>query len=342
MKVAINYKAQEGPWGGGNFFVLSLTRRLQEAGHQVVNHLGDPDLDFILLIDPRVRSPNVTFGMGAILRHRLRHPHALVIHRINECDERKNTHHMNSMLARANYGADHTVFVGSWLLELPVWRSRPNPERSVILNGSDPTLYHPRGYRPWNGREPLRLVTHHWGGHWMKGFDVYQRLDQMMGEAAWRDRIQFTYIGNLPAGFRFINARHEPPCAGAALAERLRAHHVYVTGSRNEPGGNHQNEGALCGLPLIYRMSGCLPEYCAGFGLGFDPPEFEAVLSRMMAEYAEWVPRMAGYPHDADRTAREWLALLERLDGRREALAVRRGERRNPWLFWRNQLAWFP
>ena len=54
-----------------------------------------------------------------------------------------------------------------------------------------------------------------------------------------------------------------------ALAAELKRHHAYVTGSMNEPGGNHQNEGALCGLPLLYRRSGCMPEYCAGFGIDF-------------------------------------------------------------------------
>ena len=24
----------------------------------------------------------------------------------------------------------------------------------------------------------LKIVTHHWSGNWMKGFDIYEKLDQ--------------------------------------------------------------------------------------------------------------------------------------------------------------------
>ena len=30
----------------------------------------------------------------------------------------------------------------------------------------------------WKKGEPLRIVTHHWGNNYNKGFDVYQYLDK--------------------------------------------------------------------------------------------------------------------------------------------------------------------
>ena len=49
---------------------------------------------------------------------------------------------------------------------------------------------------------------------------------------------------------------------GKELANELRKHDIYITGSKNEPSGNHHMEGALCGLPILYVNSGALPEYC--------------------------------------------------------------------------------
>ena len=115
----------------------------------------------------------------------------------------------------------------------------------------------------------------------MKGADIYTMLDELMGTKRWRGRLSFTYIGNLPKTVYFKNATHIPPLDGEPLADALRGHHAYVTGSINEPGGNHQNEGALCGLPLLYRDSGCMPEYCSGFGVAFSGrDDFEAGLIR--------------------------------------------------------------
>lgn len=339
MKIAINFRIQDGPWGGGNRFVTALIAALRARGDIVCHSLCDPDIDLILLMDPRWRHPSVTFTPGAILRYLLFiNPRTLVVHRINECDERKNTRNMNPLLRRANYCADHAVFVGSWLKDLPLWQNRLGARYSVITNGADTHIFNPRDWQRWNGKGVLKLVTHHWGGNWMKGFDIYQRLDKMLAEPAWRGRIEFTYVGNLPQGFVFRNARHVPPLDGEALAAELRSHHAYVTASINEPGGNHQNEGALCGLPLLYSRSGCLPEYCEGFGVSFDETDFEASLQQLIEKYDSLASAMPAYPHTAERTCANYLKLFDKLIKSRNQILASRRLWRNPWLVLRNQL----
>ena len=99
MKVAIGMRPYVGAWGGGNRFVAALTEALAASGHTVVHMLDDADIDIILLIDCRTRSPNVSFGAGAILRYlAVRNPAALAVHRVNECDERKGERFINHKL----------------------------------------------------------------------------------------------------------------------------------------------------------------------------------------------------------------------------------------------------
>jgi hypothetical protein len=339
MKLAIGYRIQQGPWGGGNRFAQSLSHALISAGHSVVFDLQDPDIDLILLTDPRPRSPSVSFSAGAILVYlTFKNSTALVIHRINECDERKGTKFMNAALVRANWCADFTVFVGSWLTDLPVWKKHLRTPYSVILNGADSSVFNTEGFQPWHGSGPLRLVTHHWGGNWMKGFDIYQHIDRMLAEPTWKERLEFTYIGNLPAGFRFQNARHIAPLNGIALAAEIKRHHAYITASINEPGGNHQNEAGACGLPLLYRRSGCLPEYCAGFGISFDENDFESALAEMFGTYANLIPAMENWPHLSPRTCAEYIQLFESLVQQRKTILSKRHLWRNPWLMLRNQI----
>lgn len=337
MKVAIGSRPYDGPWGGGNRFVVALAKALRQEGYAIVYDLADADIDIILLTEPRVRSPNVCFGAGAIQRYLMRGNHsAIVVHRINECDERKGTRHMNALLSRANHVADHTVFIGSWLRDLNVWRRES--ESSVILNGADEAIFHSGPTPPWGGREPLRLVTHHWGGNRMKGFDVYETIDRMLGVPEWHGRLDFTYLGNLPTGFTFTNARYLKPLEGTALAEALARHHVYVTGSINEPAGMHHIEGAMCGLPLLYRRSGALPEYCDGFGIGFDGPDFEVALRRMIIDYSHWKERMPQYENTAQSMCRSYIDLFADLLSRRPEILGRRRLWRDPWVVARNQI----
>lgn len=342
MKVAINYQVQDGPWGGGNRFVANLVNALQARGDRVTKSLDFDDIDIVLMIDPRRRNPATTFGPGAIMRHLARrNPKAIAIHRINECDERKGTRGMNERLKRANYAADHTVFVAEWLRrDLAVWQDVPAKRSSVILNGADSQTFHPRGHVPWDGSEPVRLVTHHWGANRMKGFDIYERIDAMLAEPHWRERIAFTYIGNLPNGFRFTNTHHIGPLDGDALADALRSSHVYVTASMFEPGSNHQNEGALCGLPILFRESGALPEYCEGFGLSFVPETFEGTLEQMLVEYREWQLRMAAYPHVASRVTDSYIALFDQLLARRDEIVAARNLRRDMLRYTFSQIAY--
>jgi len=318
---------QLGPYGGGNAFVKNLSKSLTELGHDVRFDLLDSDLDFIIITDPRTRSPNVAFGAGETLDYLRRYQRTLVIHRINECDERKGTSTMNMRLRAANYCADHTVFVGSWLKDLDLMFREKGRSSSVILNGVDTSLFNSHGYSTWDGVEPLRLVTHHWGNSWNKGFDVYQRLDLLLDSEQWRRKIDFTFVGNLPAGFSFRYARHIPPLKGFKLAQELRSHHVYLTASINEPGGNHQVEGGACGLPLLYRNSGCMPEYCEGFGVMFDGENIEAALIEIINRYIDYQRLMITFPHTWENRFSEWLALFDWLELRREKLIADRRRR---------------
>ena len=54
------------------------------------------------------------------------------------------------------------------------------------------------------------------------------------------------------------------------LADIIKENNIYLTASLIEPGGNHQNEGLNCGLPVLYLNSGCMEEYCKGYGLDYE------------------------------------------------------------------------
>jgi hypothetical protein len=342
MRISIGIKPISGPWGGGNQFGKILVSYLEKQGHKVSFDLRSPDLDIVFLFSPNPKG-SVTGYTDKEIFHYLRRVNssALVVHRVNECDERKGTSGVNAMLRRGNLCADVTVFVSDWLRRLHLSRGWPCRDNRVILNGSDNRVFHSVGHSRWNEQEPLRLVTHHWGVSWNKGFDIYQRLDKMMADERWKDKIEFSYIGNLPSDFQFENANYYPPCSGKELADLLRNHHVYVTASRFEPGSNHQNEGALCGLPLLYIEHTSMPEYCKGFGVGFIPEEFEENLSLMMSEYDSWVQKMTDYPNHAERMCEEYLALFKESLAQRDALLSARRFYKYPyWRFLRRIDRW--
>jgi hypothetical protein len=314
IKIALGYKEVNGPWGGGNRFIRSLKDTLTENNFVCRSNLKDKDIAIILLTDPRFRSPLVNFSIAEIIFYKVFiNPKVIIVHRVNECDERKNTNFMNYLLINANWCADFTVFVGSWLIDLNCWKKNIRTPYKTILNGADKNVFNSIGYKKWNDAKPLKLVTHHWGGNWMKGFDVYKKIDEMLNDKYWRSRISFTYIGNLPKGFLFKNVKYRKPLNDLKLAAELKKHHVYLTASINEPGGNHQNEGAMCGLPLLYRDSGCLPEYCNGYGIMFNSENFISSLNQMRKDYKLYIDKMKKYPNNFHFTSLQYIDLFNNL-----------------------------
>lgn len=325
MKVAIGAKIQNGPWGGGNQFANSLNNYLLQRGVNVVFDLKSKDVDIILLTEPRSNLKISAFSDIDIIKYLMNiNKNAIVVHRINECDERKGTKMVNELLSLSNRCADYTVFISNWLRE-KLENQRPFSKKySVVLNGADTNIFNNKKYIKWNKNEKIKIVTHHWGGNWMKGFDVYKHLDNLLGMQPYKDMMSFTYIGYLPNGFEFNNSTYIQPLSNNELAHCLSQHHIYLTGSQNEPAGMHHIEGALCGLPILYRNSGALPEYCNGYGVMFDSTDFEEKLWEIRAKYDFLVNRMKSYPYTADEMCKSYYDLFLQLLDQQEQLISQR------------------
>ena len=119
MKISLGSKIFTGPWGGGNNFIKNLSEYLRNNDFEVYYDLREKDLDFILLTDPRVESESACFNHIDIFNYIKKiNKNAIVIHRVNECDERKKTKGVNNQIVYANNYTDHTVFISGWLKNL--------------------------------------------------------------------------------------------------------------------------------------------------------------------------------------------------------------------------------
>ena len=159
MKVSIGTKIQEGPWGGGNLFAINLRDYLIKEGHKVVTNLNDDDIDIILITEPRIESSTSTISiLEARLYKFLVNKNVKLVHRINECDERKNTNYVNKKMIRVSYFSDFTVFVSTWISNLYKNQGIKSINTGVILSGSDTEIFNNRcNYKTF------KLVAHQLG-----------------------------------------------------------------------------------------------------------------------------------------------------------------------------------
>tara|TARA_Y100000389_G_scaffold191192_1_gene216958 strand:+ start:365 stop:1459 length:1095 start_codon:yes stop_codon:yes gene_type:complete len=309
MKVSIGSKIIDGPYGGGNTFVLNLKKYLEDNDHSVIDNLEEDDIDIILLINPLRFSEISTFDHFDIYKYLNEvNNKAIVVQRINECDERKNTRNVNKQIMLANKISDFTIYVSSWLDELYRSHGLNSNERLVVKSGSDSKIFNQQDKNKWDGKSKFSLVTHHWSSNWMKGFDTYSFIDKMLNEKRFSDLFSFTYIGNIPKNFIFNNTKVISPLSGENLATELKKYDGYITGSINEPSGNHHIEAGLCGLPILYFESGGIPEYANEYGLSFsDPESLEEKIYEFISNYDQHYKNLKYFPYVSTKMCEDYL-----------------------------------
>ena len=253
MRILINRKPVDGPWGGGNLFVKAFCQYFRSIGHEVV-HDFQKDVDVIFMQDPRYSDLGIS--INEIAKYKQMNPRVGLIHRVNECDARKGTTDMDFLLRECSKITDLTVFVSKWMENYHKALGWHCSKTSVVYNGVDLDHFKKRD-KIKNGK--INIVTHHWSDNPLKGADVYKFLDDFVGENP--EEYTFTYIGR--SGIEFKNSNLISPLYGKSLGEELSKYDVYVSGSKYDPGPNHIIESIACKIPtLCHSQGGGSVEFC--------------------------------------------------------------------------------
>ena len=245
MKILINRKPVDGPWGGGNLLVRAMYEILPDMGHQVVDAFHS-DIDAIFMHDPR--PGNTGISINEILSYKSMKKDTKIINRVNECDARKGTNDIDSLLRQCSEYTDTTIFVSDWIKRYHIDKGWNCENSSVIYNGVN-TDHFKESEKIKNGK--INIDTHHWSDNAMKGFDVYDHLDRFVKE---NKEFTFTYIGRHRGTFK--NTKIIEPLFGESLGRELSKYDVYISGSRYDPGPNHILESISCNIPTFSHIDG--------------------------------------------------------------------------------------
>lgn len=278
-----------------------------------VQYSLSPTPDVVFVIDPRMDHPKKKFGLEELRAFRKKRPEVPILHRINECDQRKGTDFMDELLRQTSELCDHTVFIAEWLRDYFIERwFDPARPHSCIYNGADPVIYHPYGAVAPNPDRPLKIVTHHWSDNELKGFDVYEKVDHLISDGK-LPGFSLRVIGRWPKSIRWRSAELIGPMTGKPLAQKLRECHIYLTASRWEPCGMHHVEGAQCGLPLVYHEEGGgIVEAGLKYGIGYRDDPSEA-LKQMASRLPEFRNKLFRAIPSGDRMAMDYADLCQYL-----------------------------
>ncbi|OGS36744.1 MAG: hypothetical protein A2293_06845 [Elusimicrobia bacterium RIFOXYB2_FULL_49_7] len=279
MKICIWYSLTDGPWGGSNNFLGSLSGELLRQGHDVV-HVPAPDCDAVLVnsftcgFDSKL-SPGMVFevrqnGISSwkgkaipspvlkIFFNKRKGP--AIVHRCDGVTALYGRHDNSDKLQFAiNSFTDRTVFQSEFSKKSFARFGIAPVHSSTIFNGVDTSLFYP-------GREAggldgaLRAVAVSWSSNPKKGFSYLSSLAQVKG-------IKLTFIGNWCKDYPAENIKIIQPLKKDEMARALREQNVFVHAAQNDPCSNALIEGLASGLPVIYHPSGGNAELAGAYGV---------------------------------------------------------------------------
>lgn len=290
--IFFSFKPTGGNFGGGAFFVTNMIDYLKKRNHKITFEL-EKGIDIIFITDPRKdkKGKNKKYSVDDFIKYKKNNPNVKIIHRINECEsKREKTIGIDNLIIKTMKIADRIIFITNWLQEYYIEKYKISTTNcSVIINGCNQNFFFPEQHRNFkiiNQDTKVKLITHHWSSNYLKGFEIYNKIDEYLEKHS--NEFALTFVGNYNQNYTPRNINLLPPSCDMELANILRNHDIYLTASQNEPCGMHQLEGMSCGMPILYREgSGGIKETCGNAGLEFsDFNDFLEKLQLIKNEYS--------------------------------------------------------
>lgn len=290
-KVFFTFEPKGGSFGGGAFFVSNMIEYLKNRGYKITFTL-EKGIDFIFITDPRKgkKGSSKSYSVDDIIKYKKQNPKVKILHRINECEtKREKSIGIDKLLLKTMKIADRIVFITQWLQDYFVKKYNISTKNcSIVVNGCNPNFFFPKkenNKKIIEETTKVKLITHHWSSNYLKGFEIYNKIDEYLGKHP--DEFALTFVGNYNENYTPKNITVLSPECDMRLGNILREHDIYLTASQNEPCGMHQLEGMSCGMPILYREgSGGIKETCGTAGLEFsDFDDFLEKLQQIKKEY---------------------------------------------------------
>ncbi|MBI2086877.1 MAG: glycosyltransferase family 4 protein [Candidatus Zambryskibacteria bacterium] len=278
-EITIFHKFQKPPYGGGNQFLLALTKELKSRGYDVGNNTLGKNTKAGLF-------NSFEFNKEKMKRYRRKYATRMLqrlagpigVYRGENIEIDKDLWALNSEYA------DATVFISEWSYNKYKEIGLIFKEPHVILNASDPDIFHRQGrIAPPDGKRKVKLIATAWSDNPRKGGPLLSWLDKHLDHT----KYELTFVGRTKVEFK--GAKVIAPVPSEELAEILRQHDIYIAPSLDDPCSNALVEALTCGLPAVFVRSGGHPELVKDAGVGFSNEE-EALkaIDTVAANYKEY------------------------------------------------------
>ena len=301
MNVYFNRRPIAGPWGGGTKVLSAIVDECLISGHDIFfeeDIVSQKHIDVLFCKDPR---QNFTTGLIQFLNSKKNHSKSKLIQRIGDLG----THgkpELLELVKESSQFSDILVFPSKWARDY----LGSNKQSCIISNAPLTKFLSPKVNKLFS--EKIKIVSHHWSSNFLKGFDVYKKLDDYCSI----NNASFCFIGRKPENIALTN--YVLPQDIDGLINTLPKHDIYITASKQEAGANHVLEAMALGLPVLYHKDGgSINEYCKDFGIQYENFEELIYILENKKELLQNIANNMSYTRSSIDMAKEYVDLFETL-----------------------------
>jgi len=301
IRVFINYKTTDRPWGGSNSFLSVLRKYFADSENiELMNNLNE-DCD-IMFLNTAYSAPGRYISIRQVrMFHRygstnyfkyafklFKRRQSKIVLRLDglrrfyaETSEVKGD---KIQLDLIKY-ADAIVFQSKEsLTQFEKMIGKIPVPHYVVHNGVSQEIFNINGKEYWNKKDKLKIFTTSWSKNPMKGFGDIARLSNF-------DKVIVNFVGNWPAGMDPEKVNIKPAMSQLLLAEEYKRNDLFFFPSRNEACPNVVFEALSSGLPVIYHPSGGTPEIASRYGVK-QKEDLHATLDEVADRYDVLIERI--------------------------------------------------
>jgi len=245
-----------GPCGGGN---------------QFLNGLKDEFIKKNIYTNNINKATIVLFNSHHKLNHikyiKSNYPNIKIFHRIDGLHQlwRKNGKETDNIIKTfANNYADGVIFQSKWSEE--IFKKHDiliNKKTTIIPNAALNNVFKKRTKKM---NDKIELITTCWSPGSHKGIEFYMFLDENLDF----NKFNYTYIGQIPTGYKFKNINHLKPMDKNELSLYLQKSDIFISGVKIDAASNSITEALTSGLPVLYFDAGGNKEIVKKGGIGFN------------------------------------------------------------------------
>ncbi len=251
FKIFINYEPINGPYGGGNQFVINLVEFIKiNFSNIIITFNLEDDIDIYFIIDIRKGSYK-KYAFNEIVNHKKhinKKSDRKIVYRINDCDLTRENKSLEKLIIDNQSNIDYWVFNSDFILEYYKNFVKNNFNNyKIIYNTANSKFFYPID-KIFN-KEKIIIVTHHWSDNINKGYEIYHKLYEYSKTVT---NIEFRFVGRKFNDQFVSDIKVYGPYKEMELGNCLREADLYITASIYDACPMHVLEGISCGLPILY------------------------------------------------------------------------------------------